>query len=210
MGLAEREATLGGNHLWCFSRLGPERGGAQARGKPLVVQRWSGYTVRFPSFERRLDTPYAAVHSDRVAEYVTRVFAEHSRSRLWLGRRAEQVLARRVVLDGGEVLNARVVIDARGPDGRRLAARAVVSAARPAACRWLGALSGLDGPKREPTAALGRSVDPGGLYDAAQIDRLKTLKDLTDYGHSIGEVARLSLEELKRLLSASLELSQSK
>ena len=53
---------------------------------------------------------------------------------------------------------------------------------------------------------------PGGsrLYDAAQIDRLKTLKDLTDYGHSIGEVARLSLEELKRLLSATLELSQSK
>jgi DNA-binding transcriptional MerR regulator len=53
---------------------------------------------------------------------------------------------------------------------------------------------------------------PGGsrLYDAAQIDRLKTLKELTDFGHSIGEVARLSLEELKRLLSATLELSQSK
>jgi DNA-binding transcriptional MerR regulator len=53
---------------------------------------------------------------------------------------------------------------------------------------------------------------PGGsrLYDAAQIDRLKTLKQLTDYGHSIGEVARMSLEELKRLLSATLELSQAK
>ena len=53
---------------------------------------------------------------------------------------------------------------------------------------------------------------PGGsrLYDAAQIDRLKTLKNLTDYGHSIGEVARLSLVELKRLLAATLELSESK
>ena len=53
---------------------------------------------------------------------------------------------------------------------------------------------------------------PGGsrLYDAAQIDRLKTLKDLTDYGHSIGEVARLSLAELKRLLAATLELAGSK
>jgi DNA-binding transcriptional MerR regulator len=32
---------------------------------------------------------------------------------------------------------------------------------------------------------------PGGsrLYDAAQIDRLKTLKELTDFGHSIGEEA---------------------
>jgi DNA-binding transcriptional MerR regulator len=53
---------------------------------------------------------------------------------------------------------------------------------------------------------------PGGsrLYDAAQIDRLKTLKDLTDYGHSIGDVARLSLAELKRLLAATLELAGSK
>jgi len=60
------------------------------------------------------------------------------------------------------------------------------------------------------------TVDPhrtaGGsrLYDAAQIDRLKTLKDLTDSGHSIGEVARLSLGELKRLLAATLEPSVSK
>ena len=53
---------------------------------------------------------------------------------------------------------------------------------------------------------------PGGsrLYDAAQIDRLKTLKELTDFGHSIGEVARLTLEELKRLLAATHELSLSK
>jgi DNA-binding transcriptional MerR regulator len=51
---------------------------------------------------------------------------------------------------------------------------------------------------------------PGGsrLYDATEIDRLKTLKQLTDHGHSIGEVARLSLEELKRLLAATLEHSQ--
>jgi DNA-binding transcriptional MerR regulator len=48
------------------------------------------------------------------------------------------------------------------------------------------------------------------LYDAAQIERLKTLKELTDYGHSIGEVARMSLSDLKRLLSATLELSQSR
>jgi len=48
---------------------------------------------------------------------------------------------------------------------------------------------------------------PGGsrLYDAAQIERLKTLKDLTDRGYSIGEIARLSLLELKGLLAAALE-----
>ena len=53
---------------------------------------------------------------------------------------------------------------------------------------------------------------PGGsrLYDAAQIERLKVLKELTDYGHSIGEVARLSLDDLKRLLATTRELSQSR
>ena len=53
---------------------------------------------------------------------------------------------------------------------------------------------------------------PGGsrLYDAQQIERLKTLKQLTDFGHSIGEVARLSLEDLKRLLAATHELSLSR
>jgi MerR family transcriptional regulator, light-induced transcriptional regulator len=52
---------------------------------------------------------------------------------------------------------------------------------------------------------------PGGsrLYDAAQIDRLKTLKELTDSGHSIGEVARLSLPELKSLLARALEPAES-
>jgi DNA-binding transcriptional MerR regulator len=52
---------------------------------------------------------------------------------------------------------------------------------------------------------------PGGsrVYDATEIERLKTLKQLTDHGHPISGVARLSLEELKRLLAESLERSQS-
>jgi len=50
---------------------------------------------------------------------------------------------------------------------------------------------------------------PGGsrLYDGTQIERLKTLKQLTEYGHSIGEVARLPAVELERLRAATLELS---
>jgi len=54
-----------------------------------------------------------------------------------------------------------------------------------------------------------RTAGGSRLYDSAQMDRLKTLKVLTDYGHSIGEVARLPLDELKRLLAASLELAPS-
>ncbi|MET0791546.1 MAG: lycopene beta-cyclase CrtY, partial [Polyangiaceae bacterium] len=115
VGLIERGATLGGNHLWCFHGLDLSEAG-QELVAPLVVQRWDGYAVRFPSFERRLDTPYAAVSSERVAEHLAGVFADHPRSQLLLGRSAEQVLAHSVVLDRGEELQARVVIDARGPE----------------------------------------------------------------------------------------------
>ncbi|MES1175273.1 MAG: lycopene beta-cyclase CrtY [Myxococcales bacterium] len=115
VGLIERGATLGGNHLWCFHGLDLSEAG-EALVAPLVVKRWDGYMVRFPSFERRLGTTYAAVSSERVAEHVVRVFGEHPRSKLFLARSAEQVLANRVVLDGGEELHARIVIDARGPE----------------------------------------------------------------------------------------------
>jgi lycopene beta-cyclase len=115
VGLVERGATLGGNHLWCFHSLDLSEAG-QALAAPLVVQRWGGYTVRFPSFERRLNTAYAAVSSERLAEHVPSVFAEHPRSQLFLQRSAAQVLANSVVLDGGEELRARLVIDARGPE----------------------------------------------------------------------------------------------
>jgi len=83
---------------------------------PLVVKRWDGYSVRFPSFERRLDTPYAAVSSERLAQYVSEVFARHPSSSLRLGRSAERVESTRVSLSDGEELHARVVIDARGPE----------------------------------------------------------------------------------------------
>lgn len=61
--------------------------------------------------------------------------------------------------------------------------------------------------RRYGTVAPARTPGGSRLYDTAQIERLKTLKQLTDYGHSIGEVTRLSAVELQRLLAATLELS---
>ena len=113
--LVERGATLGGNHLWCFHGLDLSEAG-QALLAPLVVRRWDSYSVRFPSFERRLDTPYAAVSSERLAEHVVDVFATKLRSRLILGRSAMRVEATSATLNDGEILHARVVIDARGPE----------------------------------------------------------------------------------------------
>ncbi len=106
MGLVERAGALGGNHLWCLHGRDLSEAG-RALVEPLIVQRWAGYSVRFPSFERRLDTPYAAVSSERLAQYVAQVFVGRPRSQLFLGRSVEHVLAKSVVLDGGEELRAR-------------------------------------------------------------------------------------------------------
>jgi lycopene beta-cyclase len=113
--LVERGPALGGNHLWCFHGFDLSEAG-QALVAPLVVRRWDSYSVRFPSFERRLDTPYAAVASERLAQHVTEVFAQRPGSRVIVGRAATLVEASKARLDDGEELHARVVIDARGPD----------------------------------------------------------------------------------------------
>ena len=55
-----------------------------------------------------------------------------------------------------------------------------------------------------------RSAGGNRLYDAEQIERLRTLKYLTDHGYSISEVARLSLVELKGLLAETRERSETK
>ncbi|HEY3255848.1 MAG TPA: lycopene cyclase family protein [Polyangiaceae bacterium] len=81
--LVERGTALGGNHLWCFHGFDLSEPG-QALVAPLVVRRWDGYSVRFPSFERRLDAPYAAVSSEQVAQHVSELFARTPGSRLIL------------------------------------------------------------------------------------------------------------------------------
>lgn len=115
LALVERGPALGGNHLWCFHGFDLSEAG-QALVEPLVVQRWSGYSVRFPALARRLQTPYAAVSSERLAEHVSSVFASHPNARLVLGRSVQSVRADGATLSDGEELSARVVIDARGPE----------------------------------------------------------------------------------------------
>jgi DNA-binding transcriptional MerR regulator len=77
-----------------------------------------------------------------------------------------------------------------------------MSASRPTPCA--------PGKRRYGTVDPRRTAGGSRPYVAAQIDRLRTLKQLTDSGHSIGEVARLSLAELKGLLADALEQTQEK
>jgi lycopene beta-cyclase len=113
--LVERESELGGNHVWCFHAgdLGPE---AEALVTALVIRRWAGYSVRFPNFERRLASAYAAVSSEQLSQVVRAAFAGQPRSRLVLRSSASGVEATTATLSTGERIYAKVVIDARGPE----------------------------------------------------------------------------------------------
>jgi lycopene beta-cyclase len=111
--IVEQADRLGGNHTWCFhdAEVPPP---LRAVVAPLVVARWDGYFVRFPGRERRLAAPYSAVSAGRFDEVVRGRIAAAGGA-VMLGRRAVSIAARKVVLDGGEEVVARAVIDARGP-----------------------------------------------------------------------------------------------
>lgn len=115
VGLVERGALLGGNHTWCFHSddVSPE---VAAAIDPLVVHRWPGYEVSFPRHHRVLDTPYAAVTSERLARVVDEAVRRESGSAVLLEAEAIEVGARSVTLADGRALRASVVVDARGPE----------------------------------------------------------------------------------------------
>jgi lycopene beta-cyclase len=114
VGLVEASSRLGGNHTWCFHSQdiqAPER----AFVEPFVVVRFEGYDVSFPTGSRSLAEPYAAVSSESLHDVVS-ALARAGKLELELGQRAVRIEPGRVELANGEVLEARVVIDARGPD----------------------------------------------------------------------------------------------
>jgi lycopene beta-cyclase len=112
--LVEAAARLGGSHTWCFHAAdiqAPER----VFVEPFVVQRFPAYDVHFPTLSRSLAEPYAVVSSDALHEVVSGL-AQSGKLELRLGERALRIEPGCVELASGEVLEARVVIDSRGPD----------------------------------------------------------------------------------------------
>jgi lycopene beta-cyclase len=114
LALIEREAQLGGNHTWCFHESDvPEA--ARPWLERLVIKRWPEHDVAFPSYRRRLPGAYAAIDSQRLRHEV-----EEAVRRAPYARRVtacvREVTSDGVLLDSGERLSARLVVDARGPE----------------------------------------------------------------------------------------------
>ena len=106
----ERDGRLGGNHTWSFFD-GDMAEADRLWLEPATPHRWpEGYDVYFPGLSRRLKTPYNSLTSERLHEVVAPLLGE----RLIAGE-AVEITTDTVRLADGRRLQARGVIDARGP-----------------------------------------------------------------------------------------------
>jgi lycopene beta-cyclase len=113
--IIEREAMLGGNHIWSFfdSDIDPDH---RWLIESLICHRWQGYDVIFPEHSRTIDAVYNAIESE---ELNAQVKARLGKDHILYGdvHAVERVDAdhSRIVFAGKQVLTARHVLDARGP-----------------------------------------------------------------------------------------------
>ncbi len=110
----ERGDSLGGNHTWSFHETDVEPETLDWL-KPLVVQRWSGQSVAFPSIARQFTTPYCSISSERFHEVVAGALGH----RLRLGVSARPATGTIVECADGELIDGAAVIDGRGAVKRR-------------------------------------------------------------------------------------------
>lgn len=108
--LVEAGARLGGEHTWSFHATDLEARQA-AWIAPLVSHSWTDHEVRFPSRRRRLSGAYHTIESASFHERLAPALAGMVR----LATRVDEVTAAGARLEGGERLEARLVVDARGP-----------------------------------------------------------------------------------------------
>lgn len=109
--LIESAPRLGGNHVWSFfgSDIAP---GDKWLVAPLVSHAWRRYSVCFPDVERTLDAPYYSIESEHFHKVIR---SGLPRGRVMTRRRVLGLSPRAVMLADGTRIEARGVIDARGP-----------------------------------------------------------------------------------------------
>ncbi|MFM7027939.1 MAG: lycopene beta-cyclase CrtY [Chakrabartia sp.] len=108
--IVERAPILGGNHVWSFfsSDIAEEDQWIIA---PFICHSWQGYDVAFPDFSRTLNETYNSIESKRFNEILK---AALPADRLLVGEVVSLTPCQMILADGREV-QARRVIDARGP-----------------------------------------------------------------------------------------------
>ena len=108
--LVERDAHLGGNHVWSFFGTDVDADGMAVLA-PLISASWQGYSVRFPEFSRDLPTTYHSITSENFDAQLRAALPEGA---ILTGAQVAQCSANEVVLSDGTPIQAGAVIDARG------------------------------------------------------------------------------------------------
>ena len=108
--LVEQGEKLGGNHVWSFFGSDVDKKGRELLA-PLVAAGWRGYDVRFPDFERTLDTTYYSITSERFDAALRTALPARA---IVTGLRVLACSADAATLSDGSRIDARSVIDARG------------------------------------------------------------------------------------------------
>jgi lycopene beta-cyclase len=105
----EKNAELSQSHTWCFHEadLPP---GTWSWLKNYVTKSWKGYEVRFPTYTRKLNSPYHALVSKQFTALVLEKFKENIRFNAQVLNSTDSL----VQLSPSEVLHAELVIDASG------------------------------------------------------------------------------------------------
>jgi lycopene beta-cyclase len=108
--VVEQGTTIGGNHVWSFFGSDVGKAGRKLLDG-LIVAAWPEYTVQFPGYERRLETSYYSITSER---FDARVRAALGKDAIMTGVRALACSNCNVTLSNGTRIEAGAVIDARG------------------------------------------------------------------------------------------------
>ncbi|ONF96514.1 lycopene beta-cyclase CrtY [Sphingomonas jeddahensis] len=103
--------TLGGNHIWSFFD-GDVAKDDRWLLTPLVCHAWPAYDVTFPAHGRTINQPYYSIESDRFDQVVRKALPAEA---VMTGRKVLACSPTAVVLADGDRIEAKGVIDARGP-----------------------------------------------------------------------------------------------
>jgi lycopene beta-cyclase len=109
--LVEGGERLGGNHVWSFfeSDVAPD---CRPLLVPLIAHWWDGYEAAFPGHRRTLAARYHSITSEKFETVLRQILPA---GRILTERRAIGVGTHSVVLSDGTRIDAKGVIDARGP-----------------------------------------------------------------------------------------------
>ena len=105
----EASDKIAGDHTWSFNLTDVDE---SLRGwiKPFIAYQWESYDVKFPKRERTLDITYCTGNSDTLRACV-QPHIESGRLKVKLNTRVKDLTSDHVILDEGEKISAKCVLD---------------------------------------------------------------------------------------------------